>query len=167
MTVNETNDELIARVSKMELEAGDIAMNHIGNHEPFDLLPDSVNVRILDDFTRIAKAKGISRAEMLGLLEQNIPYYLERFRSTALNMPYIGAVRLAVLIHVAVTIGDDETLKIPGLWEALRDKRYADAADCLQMSRWPMTATKQSEQRRILELARMMREGTVPMAWLH
>lgn len=150
MTVNETDDQLIERMRKMELEAGDIAMSHIARHNPFATLPETVKARLLEDFQRIGQARGISRSEMMGLLEQDIPHYLSRFRSTALNMMHIGSVRLAVLIHVAVAIGDEETLKVPGLWDALREKRYDDAADCLQMSRWPLTATKPEEQMRIL-----------------
>jgi len=167
MTIDETDSQLIEHMLRMEREASEIAMNHIAEFHPFANLPPQVNARLLHDFQRIGQAKGISKTQMLVLLAEDINTYLTRLRSHTLNHVQIGSVRLAVLVHVAVAIGADETIKIPGLSAALRDCRFEDAADCLMMSRWPMTATEADDRKRILELARMMRTGTVPTAWLH
>jgi hypothetical protein len=165
--VNETDEQLMDTMEAMEREAGDIAMSHIATFAPFASLPVTVNARLLDDFARLGQARGVSRPEMLNLLEQDLPMYLRKLRATTLNLLHIGSARLAVLLHVSVAITAEETVKIPGLVDALKSKRFEDAADCLQMSRWPLTATKPEEQKRILELARMMRTGSVPASWLH
>ena len=165
--MNETDDQLIARVAAMEQEAGEIAMQHIAEFQPFASLPDTVNARLLEDFGRLAQARGMSKTETVSLLRRDVEVYVRRLRATTLNLANIGAVRLAVLIHVAAAITVDEVTRIPGLIDALRHNRFDDASDYLQLSRWPSTATKPDEQRRILELARMMRTGMPPAAWLH
>jgi hypothetical protein len=76
-------------------------------------------------------------------------------------------VRLAVLAHVAMVIGTPTLMACRELWDAISQSRWDDAQDVLLMTKWPERATANDERRRMLELARMMRTGLVPLAWTH
>ena len=92
------------------------------------------------------------------------PYRVSRrLRSRVFSLPDLDPARAAVVLHVALVIGSDAILSDAPLWAALRDRDYSGAGDCLLMTRWPaMAGDDETERRRVLALARQMREGRAP-----
>lgn len=167
MSIDETDAELIAKEEAMERNGGDIAMNHLRVYPPFSTAPETAGLRFLPDYEEIAKAQQLTKAELLELVAKDLPKYFKKFRAQVLNVTHIGDVRMGVLTGVAFVISPDAVLEIKELWVALKEERYNEAANLLLMSRWPTTGTKPAEQKRILELADMMRFGVPPTPQRH
>lgn len=86
-----------------------------------------------------------------------------QMRGRIFSLPDLDPARAAVVLHVALVIGSDRVLRDAALWDALRARDYSAASDCLLMSRWPaMAGDDDTERRRVLAMARQMREGRAP-----
>ena len=80
-------------------------------------------------------------------------------RGRIFSLPELDPQRAAVL-HVALVIGSDALMAESDLWDALRRADYNAASDCLLLSRWPaMAGDDITERRRVLAMARQMRDG--------
>lgn len=92
------------------------------------------------------------RADLYGVSRQ--------LRGRIFGLPDLDPPRAAVVLHVALVIGSDAIVRDAPLWAALSARDYNTASDCLLMSRWPaMAGDDDTERRRVLAMARQMREG--------
>jgi len=168
--VTEQDDEVAMvheRVEATEAHAAEVAMQHISAYAPFLGAIEAVEDRGISSFERIASTRAVSKAEMTDLLGRDIRRFVRSLRPRTVIYPQLGSVRLAVLAHVAMVIGTHALMQCRELWDAISQSRWDDAQDVLLMTRWPERATGNGERRRMLELARMMRTGLVPIAWTH
>lgn len=154
--------EATARVDETSARAIEIACRHIAIHEPFVNAPPDVGDRDLADFARIGSNRLVSREELLKMAEKNLSRFVTALRSRAAIYPQLDPVRLSVLAHVALAIRISALLECKALWTAIHKSRWDDAADELMMTKWPEKARNDGDRRRILELARMMRDGREP-----
>ncbi len=83
-----------------------------------------------------------------------------QLRGRIFSLPELDPQRAAVVLHVALVIGSDALLAERDLWDSLRRADYNAASDCLLLSRWPaMAGDDITERRRVLAMARQMRDG--------
>lgn len=158
-------EAMLSRAETTEAHARGVAMQHIQAYAPFYDLPDYEQDREIRDFEALAKTGVVRKVEMSGLLARDIDSYMIKLRPQTLQYPQINSVRLAVLAHVAMVIGADSLAKARELWAAISQSLWDDAQDALLMTKWPEHARTESDRRRVLELARMMRTGVVPLHW--
>ena len=157
---------VIDRAEATEARATDVALQHIAGYAPFTAAAESVDERGISDFERIANTHVVSQSEMIELLGKDIRRYVRALRPKTVMYPQMGAVRLAVLAHVEMVIGKPALDNCRELWDAVSSKRWDDASDALMLTNWPAKAEAAEERRRVLDLARMMRTGLVPLEWL-
>ena len=83
-----------------------------------------------------------------------------QLRGRIFSLPELDPQRAAVVLHVALVIGSGALMAESDLWDALRRADYNAASDCLLLSRWPaMAGDDITERRRVLAMARQMRDG--------
>lgn len=156
---------MLERAEATEARARSVAMQHIQAYAPFFDLPENDRDREIRDFEALAKTGVVRPVEMSSLLSRDIDSYMIKLRPMTLLYPQINSVRLAVLAHVAMVIGAGSLAASRGLWEAISAGLWDDAQDALLLTKWPEHARTESDRRRVLELARMMRTGVVPIHW--
>jgi GH24 family phage-related lysozyme (muramidase) len=167
VTGSETEDMAYDRVEATEAQAHDVAMQHITAYAPFVGAAEQVEERGLAAFERIVNTRAVTKSEVSELLARDLRRQMRSLRPQTTIYPQLGSVRLAVLAHVALVIGAKALHDCRDMWNAISAGRWEDASDALLMTRWPEKAGTDSERRRVLELARMMRTGLVPLAWTH
>jgi hypothetical protein len=160
-------EPVYALAEETEARAAEVAMQHITAYAPFAGASDDIDERGIRAFERIAATKAVAKAEMTELLGRDLRRFVRMLRPKTVIYPQMGSVRLAVLAHVAMVIGKQALMDCKPLWDAISESRWDDAQDTLIMTKWPERATTEDERRRVLELARMMRTGLVPLAWTH
>jgi hypothetical protein len=156
---------LLAEVT--EARAAEVAMQHITAYAPFVSATEEIDERSISAFERLAATRAVGKTEMTELLGRDIRRFVRSLRSKTVIYPQMGSVRLAVLAHVAMVIGQRALMECRPLWDAISGSRWDDASDALLLTRWPEKAKVEEERRRVLELARMMRTGSQPIAWTH
>lgn len=155
-------DDDIEAILHAESEAMSLAETHMMRYTPFSMLPDTVTIRYIDDFKQILVHKGISKSEAALMARSDLSKIADGLRGSTASMPWLGSVRFAALIHVAMRIGVKATLDIPMLWECLRNRDFEGASDALVMSTWPrMVGNEEDEKRRAMDIIRMMRRGVL------
>lgn len=159
-------DAMLKQAEIVQAQAKDIALQHIQEYAPFVGMTSAVRAREIRDFDVIARTGSVFREEMTEMLARDLTAHMSMLTAQVLAHPQINSVRLAVLAHVAMVIGQDNLLKCRLLWDAISSKQWDDAQDALLMTKWPEQARSDEDRRRVLELARMMRTGVVPMAWM-
>ncbi len=162
---DEHDRALIEQTERSMEEARMIALEHIPAYPPFSHLPDRVNGRMIAEFARIADTKAVSGPELKAMLETTISGYLDALQNRLLVHPNLGAVRIAVLVHVAMVVGHGSLMDMGTLWSAISGSRWDEGARCLLKSKWPGTASTEAEQDRIVDIADMFRTGMPPRTW--
>ena len=154
------DDTFLTDMLAAEAEAMQIAERHISHFDPICSLPESVPFRMLSEYRELLKGGGHTRDEVSAMLRSDLSKATDALRAKTANLLHMGTVRQAVLLHVALMIGVEATEKVPGLWEALRARRYDAASEALLLSQWAIVVTEKGEgPRRVVELVRQMREG--------
>lgn len=160
------DDPLVIEAIRREDEAMRLAGHHIGRFEPLSKLPVEVPLRLIRDYRHLLASQKLSRDDMAFIVQRDLRLAIVRLRSLTLHMDHLNSVRHAVLLHVAVMIGVEELSKLQGLWKALREQRYEDAATELMLSNWPSVVAGDpgtDDKLRVLELHRMMWTGLLPI----
>nr|GAT43704.1 predicted protein [Mycena chlorophos] len=161
------DDEVTAvfeRVQRTSALAKDNLLAHVSGFAPFWGAPETIEARRINDYKRVEATKAVSRREMLSMLVRDVDAYLDIFNPQIAIYPQINSARLCVLVHVSMVMGYNEVKDNRDLWDAISQNRWEDASDVLLMSDWPTRAVEAEDRRRVLELTRMMRTGTMPMA---
>lgn len=159
MDADQETEAELARAESIRTEALAFATRHIPMFCPFTTAARKRPTRRLVNFARLAEDPVISHDDLLVLLDRTLREILADLRVIIHTMPQLDAIRVMVLVHVACEIGTAELQRLTALWSAIRDRRWDDAADEIQLTRWPTAATREEDQRRVLQLARMMRTG--------
>lgn len=148
-----------------EAEAMMVAETQLMRFTPFALLPESVALRTVEYHTKILRDRGFSRKEAKALLSSDMAKITQGLRGSTISMPWLGSVRFAALILVAMLIGIEATQTMPNLWECLRKRDYEGASDALMMSSWlRMVGNEDEEKRRAMDILRMLRIGVLSPA---
>lgn len=155
-------DPFLNDILAAEAEAMQIAERHISNFNPISTLPESVPFRMLSEYREILTRGGHTRDEVTVMLRGDLHKATDCLRAKTANLLHMGTIRQAVLLHVALMIGVESTERIPGLWEALRERRYAAASEALLLSQWATVVSEKGDgPARVIELVRQMREGSL------
>lgn len=163
MTAEDAEAQIVLdQVRAMEATAMEIAVRHAMSHEPFASLAEGLQERDIEAFGRIAASQQVTRSEMVPLVAKDVERYIHRLRTQTLLYPEMGAVRLAVLGHVAMVLKPAVLARLRPLWDAISRNDWQTAANELLLSNWPDKAKTQSDRRRVIELADMMRTGLAP-----
>jgi len=164
--VTDANDDDISGVLRAEEEAMSIAETHVMRYAPFRLLPEEVALRYTADWFKILAKNGISKREATVMARSDFAQIVQALRGRTASMPYLGSVRFAALIHVAMFITAEAVLAMNAMWAALRAHDFERASEEILMSNYPMmVGTEPEEKRRVLDLARMMRTGILTTEW--
>ena len=153
----------VDQVIRLEDQAMQLAKRQLLQYPPFMTLPTEVPLRLLADYRRFLASAGVATAEISEMIQRDLSLGVVALRGLTAGMPYIGAARHAVLLHVTLLIGIEEMRKMSDLWRALRERNFELASEVLMMSRWPEIATEHDEKRRVIDLVRAMRTGIMPI----
>jgi len=163
--MSDGHDEDVRSALHAESEAMTVAETHLMRFTPFSMLPESVALRTVEYHTKILRDQGFTRKEATALLGSDMAKITQGLRGSTISMPWLGSVRFAALILVAMLIGIEATQEMPGLWECLRRRDYEGAADALMMSTWlRMVGNEDEEKRRAMDILRMLRIGVLAPA---
>jgi len=103
---------------------------------------------------RNLKTRGISAAEALHLLDNDIEYYTRRTRDLFENFDDLADARQRVLVNMCFNLGYQGLAGFIELRKAIADEDYTRAAREMDASRWAAQVGQ-----RAVELANMMIEG--------
>lgn len=166
MKEDDSLDPEVRELLRTESEAMKVAERHLGFYSPFRQLPDEVEFRTIADYTRLLLGRGIAKHEVPGLLETDLSAACNALRSWTLNMPWLSSIQVAALIHVAMHVGLPTIKAMDGLWQALKAKRFDQAADEILMSNWPrLVGNEPEERRRVIDISNMLRSGVLRTDW--
>lgn len=157
------DDSDVQQVIELEDQAMRIAESQLLQYPPFLALPTEVPLRLLADYRKFLSMTGVAAPEISEMIRRDLNLSVIALRGLTAGMPYIGAARHAVLLHVTLLIGIDEMRRMDALWAALRAKNFEVASEVLMMSKWPGTAVEMEEKRRVIDLVRAMRTGVLPL----
>jgi hypothetical protein len=138
-----------------------VAHRDIVKYPPVTLFPAGQAARMLRDYEKfLENTAGLTRAEVETMVFTDLRLTVDILRSTLINLHFIGPVRSAVLLHVALFLGVGPLQRMTELFDALRKKDYDAAYRHLMLSAWPaLVGINPSERMRVLNLAEQLRTG--------
>lgn len=142
------------------------AMRLVETYETFHAYPkESAREGLIVGWLRRLGNEGISRGEGLTLLRADLTRRMAALRAKIFmqDAERLGAPRIAVLLHLALVMGERRVIEWDDLWADLARGDYETATDHLLLSEWPsLVGDTQKERERAVALQRILRTGVMP-----
>jgi lysozyme len=105
-------------------------------------------------YGRNLTANGVSKNEAIGLLENDVQYFISKLNSPLFNS--LSETRKIVLVDMCFNLGVNGLMNFESMWEAIKAGDFEDAADEILESKAAVQAPSRYQQ-----LAQMMKTGAI------